>query len=625
MRYQIHKGAKQYGANTIFEEIQFEIRDCEKIAVVGRNGCGKTTLLKIIAGEESLDRGTIHKDAKTTIGYLAQTTFANEEHSLKEELESVFGSLKVMQQRLDELTKRMSENHDESLLNQYADLAQAFEEAGGYTYESEIRTVLTKFHFSVEDLKRKISTFSGGQKTRLAFVKLLLSKPDVLLLDEPTNHLDLDTIEWLEGYVKRYPKAVVVVSHDRMFLDDVADVIYELEYGVMRRYPGNYTHYQQVKETDVERTKSAYARQQKEIQRLEELIEKFRYKKNKAAFAQSKIKYLDRMERIENPNVDDRTFHARFVPRVKGGKRVLEIRDLVIGYDRPLCMVNLEIMHGQKIAILGPNGKGKSTLVKTLMDQVAPLSGSFLFGHQIEVGYFDQELAQFNSGKTVLEEVWDSYDTMTRSEVRTILGNFLFHGEDVFKTVDCLSGGEKVRLALVKLILAQPNFLLLDEVTNHLDILGKEALEESLNGYEGTMLFVSHDRYFISKIATAILVIDEGKATYYPLTYAEYMQKRAEKTNTTQVVRTQKAEKKQPVKTIHYQKEVDKLEKQIAKKEELLEELRERRYDPEYYHDYRKMNELDEQIDDVHNEIEHLMELWEEYSSAIAEGSNYSK
>ncbi len=625
MRYQIHKGAKQYGANTIFEEIQFEIRDCEKIAVVGRNGCGKTTLLKIIAGEESLDRGTIHKDAKTTIGYLAQTTFANEEHSLKEELESVFGSLKVMQQRLDELTKRMSENHDESLLNQYADLAQAFEEAGGYTYESEIRTVLTKFHFSVEDLKRKISTFSGGQKTRLAFVKLLLSKPDVLLLDEPTNHLDLDTIEWLEGYVKRYPKAVVVVSHDRMFLDDVADVIYELEYGVMRRYPGNYTHYQQVKETDVERTKSAYARQQKEIQRLEELIEKFRYKKNKAAFAQSKIKYLDRMERIENPNVDDRTFHAHFVPRVKGGKRVLEIRDLVIGYDHPLCMVNLEIMHGQKIAILGPNGKGKSTLVKTLMDQVAPLSGSFLFGHQIEVGYFDQELAQFNSGKTVLEEVWDSYDTMTRSEVRTILGNFLFHGEDVFKTVDCLSGGEKVRLALVKLILAQPNFLLLDEVTNHLDILGKEALEESLNGYEGTMLFVSHDRYFISKIATAILVIDEGKATYYPLTYAEYMQKRAEKTNTTQVVRTQKAEKKQPVKTIHYQKEVDKLEKQIAKKEELLEELRERRYDPEYYHDYRKMNELDEQIDDVHNEIEHLMELWEEYSSAIAEGLNYSK
>lgn len=619
MRYQIHKGAKQYGADTVFEDIQFEIRDCEKIAVVGRNGCGKTTLLNIIAGEESLDRGTIHKDTKTTIGYLAQTTFANEEHLLKEELESVFDAIKEMQRRLDQLTDAMSKNNDDALLNQYADLAQAFEEAGGYTYESEIRTVLTKFHFQTEDLERPINTFSGGQKTRLAFVKLLLSKPDVLLLDEPTNHLDLDTIEWLEGYVKRYPKAVVVVSHDRMFLDDVTDVVYELEYGVMRRYPGNYTNYQKVKETDVERTKSAYARQQKDIQRLEELIEKFRYKKNKAAFAQSKIKYLDRMERIENPNVDEQTFHARFVPRVKGGKRVLEIRDLTIGYDHPLCTVNLEIMHGQKIAVLGPNGKGKSTLIKTLMNQVAPLSGGFLFGHQIEVGYFDQDLAQFNSGKTVLEEVWDSYDTMTRSEVRTILGNFLFHGEDVFKAVNCLSGGEKVRLALVKLILAQPNFLLLDEVTNHLDILGKEALEESLNGYEGTMLFVSHDRYFISKIATAILVIDEGAATYYPLTYAEYMQKRAGTAQVIQTAESKKVEKKRPVRTIHYKKEVEKLEKQIAAKEELLEELRERRYEPEYYHDYRKMNELDEQIDDVHNEIEHLMELWEEYSSALHE------
>lgn len=624
MRYQIHKGAKQYGADTVFEDIQFEIRDHEKIAVVGRNGCGKTTLLKIIAGEEALNRGTIHQDAKTSIGYLAQTTFADETHLLKDELEGVFASLQEMQKRLNRLTDAMSTSSDAALLNQYADLAQAFEAAGGYTYEAEIRTVLNKFHFHNDDLNRPIATFSGGQKTRLAFVKLLLSKPDILLLDEPTNHLDLDTIEWLEEYIKRYPKAVVLVSHDRMFLDDVCDVVYELEYGIMRRYPGNYTHYQQVKETDIERTKSAYARQQKEIQRLEELIEKFRYKKNKAAFAQSKLKYLDRMERIENPQVDDGTFHARFVPRIRGGKRVLEIRDLVIGYDQPLCCVNLEIMQGQKIAVLGPNGKGKSTLVKTLMKQVEPLSGSFLFGHQIEVGYFDQELAQFHSGKTVLEEVWDQYDSLSRSEVRTILGNFLFQGEDVFKTVDCLSGGEKVRLALVKLVLAQPNFLLLDEVTNHLDILGKEALEKALIGYEGTMLFVSHDRYFIAKIATAILVIDEGQATYYPLTYEEYRQKSSGKAAAAPVV-TKQAPKKQPPRTIHYQKEVAKLEKQIAEKEAHLEELRDLRYEPEYYHDYRKMNELDERIDDVHNEIEHLMTLWEEYSSALDEGAKRSQ
>lgn len=617
MRYQIHKGAKYYGANTIFEDIQFEIRGNEKIAVVGRNGCGKTTLLKIIANVEHMDRGDIHKENNTTIGYLAQTTFDNEEHSVRSELTSVFNRLKDMQKRMDEMTEAMQHDHSEELLHKYADLAQAFEEAGGYTYEADMLSIFTKFQFQVEDIERPINTFSGGQKTRIAFVKLLLSKPDVLLLDEPTNHLDLTTIEWLEGYVKRYPKAVVLVSHDRMFLDDVVDVIYELEYGVMRRYPGNYTNYQEVKKSDVERTKSAYARQQKEIARMETLIEKFRYKKNKAAFAQSKIKYLDRMEKIEDPNVDTKTFHARFTPNVRGGKRVLEVHDLTIGYDAPLCTVNLEIMQGEKVAILGPNGKGKSTFMKTLMKQIPALSGSFLLGHQIEVGYFDQELAQFDSNKTVLEEVWDEYDTLTRSEVRTVLGSFLFEGDDVFKTVDCLSGGEKVRLSFVKLVLAHPNFLLMDEPTNHLDLIGKEALEESLHGYEGTMLFVSHDRYFISKIATAILVIDEGKAMYYPLNYQEYMQRdQKDATPLTQVV---KKEKVAPVRHINYGKEVTKLEKQIETKEIELEELREKRFDPEYYHDYQKMNELDAQIDDVHNQIENMMALWEEYSEQLSE------
>lgn len=615
MRYQIHKGAKYFGANTVFEDIQFEIRNNEKIAVIGRNGCGKTTLLKAIAGVESLDKGEIHKESNTSIGYLAQTTFANEEHTVKEELESVFQQFHEMQKRLDEMTSAMVHDHSEELLTKYANLAQTFEEAGGYTYEADMMTIFTKFNFQEEDLYRKIATFSGGQKTRLAFVKLLLSKPDILLLDEPTNHLDLSTIEWLDGYVKRYPKAVVLVSHDRMFLDDVVDVVYELEYGVMRRYPGNYTNYQTVKKSDIERTKSAYARQQKEIQRMEELIEKFRYKKNKAAFAQSKMKYLDRMERIENPSEDTKTFHAHFTHRVKGGRRVLEVKDLTIGYDHPLCTVNLEVMQGEKVAVLGPNGKGKSTFMKTLMKQIPALSGSFLMGHQIEVGYFDQELAQFDSTKTVLEEVWDEYEDLTRSEVRTVLGSFLFQGEDVFKTVDCLSGGEKVRLSLVKLVLAHPNFLLMDEPTNHLDLTGKEALEDSLQGYEGTMLFVSHDRYFISKIATAILVIDEGTATYYPLTYQEYVER---DTKGKEEVKVEvKKEKTQPVRHINYAKEVVKLEKQIEEKEQELEELRELRFEPEYYHDYQKMNDLDAKIDGVHNEIEHLMQTWEEYSEHL--------
>lgn len=613
MKYQIHKGTKQFGADVIFEDIQFEIRNTEKIAIVGRNGCGKTTLLKVIADIEHLDKGEIHAESTLTIGYLAQTTFSNDNALVQDELEHAFDKVKELGKQLEVATQAMSDDPSEENMNRFANLQQRFEEMGGYTYHSELMTIFTKFGFQEEDLKRSISTFSGGQKTRLAFVKLLLSKPDVLLLDEPTNHLDIDTIEWLEGYVKRYPKAVVLVSHDRMFLDDVVDVVYEIEYGVMRRYPGNYTNYVNTKKSDLEQQKSAYVRQQKEIQRMEELIEKFRYKKNKAAFAQSKIKYLDRMERIEDPKSDEKTFKARFTPNVRGGKRVLEIKDLTIGYDQPLCNVNLEILQGQKVAIIGPNGKGKSTLMKTLMQQIPPLSGGFLLGHQIEIGYFDQELAQFDTTNTVIEEVWKDFPDLNRTEIRTALGCFLFSGDDVFKTVDCLSGGEKVRLSFVKLMLSHPNFLMMDEPTNHLDLIGKEALEDSLSEYEGTMLFVSHDRYFISKLATAILVIDDGKATYYPLTYNEYMHKEP-----IQVVKAKEVKvEEKPKRQINYGKEISKLEKKIEAKEKELEELRELRFDPEYYHDVKKMDDLDAQIDDVHNEIEHLMAQWEEYSELM--------
>lgn len=615
MKYQIHKGCKYYGPTTVFEDIQFEIRNNEKIAIVGRNGCGKTTLLKAIANVEPLDKGEIHKENNLTVGYLQQTTFADDHARVIDELEKAFQYVKSIGRQLDEISEQMVHDHSESILNKYANLQQQYEELGGYTYHSDMMSVFTKFGFCEEDLEREVGTFSGGQKTRLAFVKLLLSKPDVLLLDEPTNHLDIDTIEWLEGYVKRYPKAVVVVSHDRMFLDDVVDVVYELEYGIMRRYVGNYTNYVNTKKSDVEQQKSAYARQQKEIQRMEELIEKFRYKKNKAAFAQSKMKYLDRMERIENPNVDNKTFHARFTPNVRGGKRVLEVKDLKIGYDVPLCEINVDILQGQKVAVIGPNGKGKSTFLKTIMGDIPPLSGNYLLGHQIEVGYFDQELSQFNPYNTVLEEAWNDFSDLNRTEIRTALGCFLFSGEDVFKTVDCLSGGEKVRLSFVKLMLAHPNFLIMDEPTNHLDLIGKEALEESLQDYEGTMLFVSHDRYFISKLATAILVIDGDQATYYPMNYNDYMHKNEQ--TTVQETPTVKKENKKPVRNINYAREIKKLEKKIEEKEAELEELRELRFEPEYYHDYKKMSELDSKIDDVHNEIEHYMEQWEEYSEAI--------
>ena len=610
MLYQISRGSKSFGVETVFEDIQFEIRGTEKIAVVGRNGSGKSTLLKIMTGELELDKGEIHRSAGLRIGYLAQTTFADESRTIQTDLEEVFAPLQRMKQQLDQLTETMATDYSEAVMNRYAELETRFEQAGGYTWHSEMMTVLTKFGFREDQLQRRIDTLSGGQKTRLAFVKLLLSKPDILLLDEPTNHLDLETIEWLEGYLKHYSRAIVLVSHDRMFLDHIAEVVVELEYGTLKRYTGNYTSFQKQKQQDLQRQQQAYARQQKEIERMEKLIDRFRYKATKAAMAQSRIKMLQRMEKIEAPQKsDDRSFTAHFVPRLKGGKTVLEMKDLAVGYDHPLCRVTLQILSGQRIAVIGPNGCGKSTLMKTLVGDLPALGGDFLYGYQIETGYFDQQLAQFSSGKTVLEELWDDAPELDRTQIRTLLGSFLFSSDEVFKTVDVLSGGEKVRLSLAKLMLKQANFLLLDEPTNHLDIVGKEALEEALNGFAGTILFVSHDRYFIQKIATAILQINaDGTTAYFPFGYEQLEQQHQEKTT------PPPAEKEAPrtkERRNPNAREAARLEKQIAQKEEELEMLREKRFDPEYYHDYRKMNELDSQIDDLHNEIEHLMQRWE--------------
>ncbi len=610
MLYQISRGSKSFGVETVFEDIQFEIRGTEKIAVVGRNGSGKSTLLKIMTGELELDKGEIHRSAGLRIGYLAQTTFADESRTIQTDLEEVFAPLQRMKQQLDQLTETMATDYSEAVMNRYAELETRFEQAGGYTWHSEMMTVLTKFGFREDQLQRRIDTLSGGQKTRLAFVKLLLSKPDILLLDEPTNHLDLETIEWLEGYLKHYSRAIVLVSHDRMFLDHIAEVVVELEYGTLKRYTGNYTSFQKQKQQDLQRQQQAYARQQKEIERMEKLIDRFRYKATKASMAQSRIKMLQRMEKIEAPQKsDDRSFTAHFVPRLKGGKTVLEMKDLAVGYDHPLCRVTLQILSGQRIAVIGPNGCGKSTLMKTLVGDLPALGGDFLYGYQIETGYFDQQLAQFSSGKTVLEELWDDAPELDRTQIRTLLGSFLFSSDEVFKTVDVLSGGEKVRLSLAKLMLKQANFLLLDEPTNHLDIVGKEALEEALNGFAGTILFVSHDRYFIQKIATAILQINaDGTTTYFPFGYEQLEQQQQEKTT------PPPAEKEAPrtkERRNPNAREAARLEKQIAQKEEELEMLREKRFDPEYYHDYRKMNELDSQIDDLHNEIEHLMQRWE--------------
>ena len=614
MLYQINKGTFSYGADTVFSDIQFEVRDTEKIAIVGRNGCGKSTLLKVIEGELSLDKGTIHKMNGITIGSLKQEVFKDESKILKDELMSVFDDLLELQHQLDETAALMAEDYSDKVMERYAALQHQFEERGGYTYQSELMSVLTRFGFDEEDLNRTVGTFSGGQRTRLAFVRLLISKPDILLLDEPTNHLDLETIKWLEGYLKRYPKAVVVVSHDRAFLDEMADVIYEIEFDEMTRYTGNYTSFVQQKRINQESLEKTYRNQQKEIERLNALIEKFRYKKNKAAFAQSKIKYLERMDKVELSESDNKKFKAHFTCARKGGKNVLEVKDLNIGYDHSLAEINLKVMQAQRIAIIGKNGHGKSTFVKTLMELVPPLSGEILFGHQIDTAYFDQQLIEFTGEKTVLEEIWNENPDMSMTEVRTLLGSFLFSADDVFKSVSVLSQGEKVRLYFCKLVLKKANFLILDEPTNHLDILGKEALEDALLDYDGTLLFVSHDRYFIKKIATSILKIEDGQATYYPYNYDEYMAEVQpvieaasfkKKTDTKEKTASTKTRKPSP-------SDMKKMEAKIEAKELELEQLRELRFEPEYYQDASKMQQLEDQIDDLVNEVANLMNTWEE-------------
>ena len=620
MLYQVTHASKSFGADTVFEDVKFEIKNTEKITIVGRNGCGKTTFLRCLSGEMNFDKGTVSVMNGTTVGYLAQKVLEHEERTVEEELRSVFEPVFRMQEELDRISEQMKTDASEKVLKRYAQVQEQFEAMNGYNWESEMRTVFTRFGFSPEDMNRRIREFSGGQKTRIAFVRLLLSKPDILLLDEPTNHLDLETIEWLEGYVKKYPKAVVVVSHDRMFLDHVTDVVYDMEYGTMTKYVGNYSSFVEQKKTSIERQTAAYNRQQKDIERLEALIEKFRYKKNKAAFAQSKIKYLDRMEKLEKPaGADDKTFHVQFTPRVKGGEKVLETDHLAIGYDHPLAEVTMALRRGDRVGVIGPNGCGKSTFVKTLMGLLEPLGGEYLYGHQIEPGYFDQQLAQFSSGKTVLEEIWDENPDLDRTEIRSALGRFLFSADDVFKSVDVLSGGEKVRLSLAKLMLRHSNFLILDEPTNHLDIPGKEALEEALSGFTGSILFVSHDRYFISRLATSLLVMEDGKAEYYPLTYAEYEEYRKGNEVLPAAPAEKPAEETAPAEKRlspeGMRRQIEKIERKITEKEALLEEKRALRYEPEYYQDFRKMNELDEEIDQIHNDLANLMETWEKLNA----------
>lgn len=678
MLYQISNGAVAFGDDVILHSIDFEIRNTEKIAIVGRNGCGKTTLLKLISGEVEMEKldsdesAFIAKAGNPEIGYLKQIAFDDPDVTLEQEVRKCFVKMDERKAELARAAAELEHDYSDEKVARYTAMEEAFKDDGGYYYEKEYEVMIRKFGFSDDERKKPIRDFSGGQQTKIAFIKLLLSKPDILLLDEPTNHLDVTTIEWLEGYLKSYPKAVVVVSHDRMFLDNVVDVVYEIEYGTARRYPGNYTNFIARKKENYDKQMKDHIAQQKEIERLQRMVTRFKGKPTKTAMAQSKQKAIDRMVIIEAPDkYDNKTFHANFQPEKETGNDVLYTSELAIGYDHPLSVVSLDLKRGEKLGILGGNGLGKSTFLKTIVGKIPALSGEYRFGTNVQIGYFDQQMAMYTSNKTVLDDFWDEYPNLTETEARNALGAFLFSGEDVFKNVNMLSGGEKVRLALCKILKTRPNVLVLDEPTNHMDIVGKETLESMLKDYKGTLIFVSHDRYFVKKVATQLLVFEDGTTNLYQFGYEQYQEKLdreasesknayrgnaifggvisqngssqtgsdanrstsqpgaagnvGESTNANSAVQaggmavssTGKAYYNPGKERSKIQKKVKKAEEDLAVKEAKLDELKAELMKPEYQSSYSKLTEIQNEIDALEEEILIDMEAWEELSSQL--------
>lgn len=681
MLYQISNGAVAFGDDVILHSIDFEIRNTEKIAIVGRNGCGKTTLLKLISGEVEMEKldsdesAFIAKAGNPEIGYLKQIAFDDPDVTLEQEVRKCFVKMDERKAELARAAAELEHDYSDEKVARYTAMEEAFKDDGGYYYEKEYEVMIRKFGFSDDERKKPIRDFSGGQQTKIAFIKLLLSKPDILLLDEPTNHLDVTTIEWLEGYLKSYPKAVVVVSHDRMFLDNVVDVVYEIEYGTARRYPGNYTNFIARKKENYDKQMKDHIAQQKEIERLQRMVTRFKGKTTKTAMAQSKQKAIERMVIIEAPDkYDNKTFHANFQPEKETGNDVLYTSELAIGYDHPLSVVSLDLKRGEKLGILGGNGLGKSTFLKTIVGKIPALSGDYRFGTNVQIGYFDQQMAMYTSNKTVLDDFWDEYPNLTETEARNALGAFLFSGEDVFKNVNMLSGGEKVRLALCKILKTRPNVLVLDEPTNHMDIVGKETLESMLKDYKGTLIFVSHDRYFVKKVATQLLVFEDGTTNLYQFGYEQYQEKldreasesknvyrgnaifggaisqngssqtsgsqtgNAANQGTSQttaagnpdegtnansaaggmaVSSTGKAYYNPGKERSKIQKKVKKAEEDLAVKEAKLDELKAELMKPEYQSSYSKLTEIQNEIDALEEEILIDMEAWEELSSQL--------
>lgn len=617
MIYQIKNGSKQYQTTIVFDGIDFNIKNGEKVALVGRNGAGKTTLMRIIAEDERLDDGDIYHKSDFEVAYLRQASVEDESNTILEEVRLVFKKVKNKLKEVEAITKELEANpEDAQLLRKYDRVFQEFEMLGGYNYEYEMTQVLYNFGFSEEMLSQTVGSLSGGERTKVAFAKLLLQKPDLLLLDEPTNHLDLSTIIWLEGYLRNYSQALIIVSHDQMFIDNIVDKVWDIEFGKITAYTGNYSSYEVQKETHLISQRKHFEEQQKEIKRLEDQIERFRTTATKAAFAQSKIKYLERMDKIELDQVDRAVFKANFKSGTRGSNKVLEVKELEVGYDEVLANISLIVNRGDKLAIIGDNGTGKSTFVRTIMGKEKLLSGEYLWGHSITTAYFDQQLAQVDSKKTVIEDIWDTHPSLTQSEIRTLLGSFLFRADDVFKSVSVLSGGEKVRLSLLKVMLSQANTLVLDEPTNHLDILSKRALADAINVYDGTLIFVSHDRHFINSVANKLVILKDKTFELFDGTYQEYQDKLDGAESIVVKSKVEEVFKKKEVKT-YSNNWVMRIEKTMKDLELEIEDLIEMTYDPEIYENHEKLAEVNVEIEDAKEEYSLLSMEYLEYLETL--------
>ncbi|MEX6015033.1 ABC-F family ATP-binding cassette domain-containing protein [Mammaliicoccus sciuri] len=635
---QINKLEKSYDGEVIFSDVDFEVKTGERIAIVGRNGAGKTTLMKIIAGVESYDEGNISKGKQVTMGYLTQQMTLDSYDTVMNEMKKPFKDVINIEDKMNTLTDWLSIHADayeqdlyKEKLSQYEALSNQYELMDGYNYESKIKTVLTGLDFKESDFDRQIQSFSGGQKTRLSMAQMLLSEPDLLLLDEPTNHLDMETTEWLENYLTHFKGAIVIISHDRYFLDKIVNQVYDVALGSVKKYVGNYSKFLKERDAHYEKVMAEYERQQSEIKKLETFVEKNITRASTSGMAKSRRKVLERMERIEKPRLDAKSAQINFEINRATGEDVLKVQNLDIGYSKSITPpINLEVKRHDRIAIIGPNGIGKSTLIKTIAQKIPALGGNIVYGSNIQIGYYDQKQAEFTSNMTILDYVWNQYSHMPEKDIRTILGRFLFTQEEVKKVINDLSGGEKARLQLALLMLEKNNVLILDEPTNHLDIDSKEMLEQALQNFEGTLLFVSHDRYFINELANSIFHITQNGNELFRSDYQYYLEKleqreaisryeqediqSTETPKDNQYYANQKQLKKEKRKL---ERQLEEIENNISTYEEQISDYEHQLTLPEIFNDIEKSNEINNLRVEAERLLEENMEKWEELESKL--------